>query len=52
MNKKSHRDQVLEDYPKAFSKKVKKNHYEIWSPEIYLGKGQNSKCAWISASKR
>lgn len=51
MNKKSHRDQVLEDYPKAFSKKVG-NHYEIWSPEIYLGQGKNSKCAWISASRR
>lgn len=49
-NKKSCREQVLEYHPKAIAKKVGKI-YEVWSPDSYLGKGQNARCAWISASR-
>jgi hypothetical protein len=47
---KSAKDVVLEYHQNAIAKKVKK-HYEIYSPEKYLGKGKNARCAWISASK-
>ena len=50
MEKKTAHNEVIKYYPKAKSIKVK-NHYEIINEGVVLGKGKNSRCAWVSANR-